>query len=175
MLDTNTVFYFKKSMVIYLFITFSLFYSVNGAAMSLFGTDVVLFSPMDGRLTYQGKPAAHAKIVRHIIWKDDVGEKEIFYANEKGEFNLPIKREKVRIPLMGEFNIVQEIWVYYKEQEYGIWGRSKEDFKEYGELGGIPVNFRCELTDERVSLKKGHGLFRTSCKWDSIKEVKGAK
>jgi hypothetical protein len=150
----------------------SLFYPVNGVAMSpLFGTDVVLFSPMQGKLTYKGQPAANAKIVRHLTWKDEDGEKEIFFANENGEFSLPVKRENVRIPKLGEFNIIQEIWVYYDNQEFGIWGRAKEDLGEYGEFGGIPTNFRCELTDERISLRQGHGLFRTSCKWDLIQKI----
>lgn len=142
--------------------------------MSLFGTEVVLFSPMQGKLTYQGKPAANAKIVLHVIWKDEVGEKETYYANEKGEFSLPIKKDKVRIPLLGEFNILQEIWVYYNDKEIPIWGRARGNIVEYGELGGIPINFRCELTDEPVSLNDKEGLFITSCKWDLI-EKKGNK
>jgi hypothetical protein len=34
---------------------------MKGVAMSLlFGTEVVLFSPMEGKLTFEGKPAANA-------------------------------------------------------------------------------------------------------------------
>lgn len=141
----------------------------------LLGTKIVLFSQMQGRLTYKGTPAANAKMIRHIIWKDETGEKEIFYANANGEFSLPSKRTKVRIPLLAEFNITQEIWVYYDDQEFGIWGISKEELGEYGELGGIPINFRCELTDECISHRKKYGLFATSCKWDSLQPTSSIK
>lgn len=116
------------------FIAFALFFSVNGVAMTpIFGTEVVLFSPMQGKLTYKGKPASNAKIVRHIIWKDEIGEKETFYSNENGEFNLPVKREKVKIPRLGEFVISQEIVVFYEGQQFEIWGISKHNTEEYGE------------------------------------------
>ena len=47
--------------------------------MSLFSrTDVVLFSPMEGKMTFEGKPAVNAKIVRTVIWKGDEGETDIF-------------------------------------------------------------------------------------------------
>lgn len=134
----------------------------------LFGTDVVLFSPMQGKLTYKGQPAANAKIVRHLMWKDDKGEKETFDANEAGEFQLPIKREKVNLPALGEFVITQEIVVFYADQQFDIWGISKHDIDEYGELGGTLENLRCELTDELRFPEIPHGLFGTSCFWDSI-------
>lgn len=140
--------------------------------MSLFSrTDVVLFSPMEGRITFEGKPAANAKIVRTIIWKGDDGETDIFYTAEDGTFKLPIKRAKVRIPLLAEFVLTQEVSVFYKDQEFTVWVRSKEDLDIYGELGGKPKNFRCELTDESVRLEEFWGLFGTSCKWDSIEKL----
>src|SRR5690606_25316302 len=146
-------------------------YSMEGVAMSLFSrTDVVLFSPMEGKMTFEGKPAVNAKIVRTVIWKGDDGETDIFYTAEDGTFKLPIKRAKVRIPLLAEFVLTQEVSVFYKDQEFTVWVRSKEDLDIYGELGGKPKNFRCELTDERVRLEEFWGLFGTSCKWDSIEK-----
>lgn len=143
--------------------------------MSFFsGTDVVLFSPMEGKMTFEGKPAAGAKIVRTIIWKGDEGETDIFYTSEDGTFTLPIKRANVRIPMLAEFVLTQEITVFYNEQEFDMWFKAKQELGEYGELGGKPYNFRCELTDELVRLEDFNGLFGTSCKWDFI-EKQGAK
>ena len=138
--------------------------------MSLFGTEVVLFSPMQGVITFEGKPAANAKITRLIIWKGDEGEADTFYTSDNGEFKLPEKKATVKMLPLAEFVLTQEISVLYKEQEYSIWVRQKVDLGEYGELGGRPVNFRCELTDERVRLEEFDGLFGTSCKWDSIEQ-----
>ena len=99
---------------------------------SLFGTEVVLFSPMEGVITYEGKPASNAKITRRIIWKGDEGESDTFYTSDNGEFSLPIKKDKVRIPLLGEFRVAQEIYVYYKDEKIPIWAKSKIDINEYG-------------------------------------------
>jgi hypothetical protein len=154
------------------FFIITLSFSMKGAAMSLlFGTEVVLFSPMEGKITFEGKPAAHAKITRTIIWKGDEGETDTFYTNESGEFKLPIKRTKARIPLLAEFVLTQELSVFYEDKEFSIWVKSKQDLNEYGELGGKPQNLRCELTDEEVYLKDFNGLFTTSCKWDSIEKL----
>ncbi len=148
-----------------------LLYSMEGGSMSsLFGTDVVLFSPMEGIITYKGQPAANAKITRTIIWKGDEGETDTFHTAENGEFKLPIKEAKVRIPLLGEFVLTQELVVFYEGEEFAIWGKSKRDLGEYGELGGEPQNLSCELTDEVVRLEGYNGLFGTSCKWDFIKK-----
>ncbi len=135
---------------------------------SLFGTEVVLFSPMEGIVTYKGEPAANAKITRLLIWKGDEGETDTFYTSDNGEFMLPEKKAKVRIPAFAEFVLTQELSVFYEEQEFSIWVRAKQELGEYGELGGKPENLRCELTDKRVRLEGYLGLFGTSCKWDSI-------
>ena len=152
------------------FLIFSLC-SMDGVAMSLFSrTDVVLFSPMEGKMTFEGKPAANAKIVRTIIWKSDEGETDVFYTAEDGTFTLPIKRAKVRLPLLIEFVLTQEISVFYNDQEFTFWVRRKHDLGEYGELGGKPKNLRCELTDENVYIEGFGGTFTTPCKWDSIEK-----
>lgn len=136
----------------------------------LFGTEVVLFSPMEGKITFEGKPAANAKIVRTIIWKGDEGETDTFYTTETGEFTLPLKRTRVRIPPLAEFRVIQEINVFYENQEFMVWVKGKSDTTEFGELGGIPQNLRCELTDESVRIDDFGDLFGTSCQWDSIEK-----
>ena len=139
--------------------------------MPLFSrTDVVLFSPMEGIMTFEGQPAVNAKIVRTIVWKGDEGETDIFYTAEDGTFKLPIKRAKVRIPLLIEFVLTQELSVFYRDQEFAMWFKAKQDLSEYGEMGGKPQNLRCELTDEIVRLEDFNGLFGTSCKWEFIEK-----
>lgn len=134
----------------------------------LFGKEVVLSSPLEGTLTFDGKPAANAEIIRILKWKDDVGETESYFANEQGHFSLPLKKAKVRIPPLAEFVISQTILVRHEGQEIQIWGRTKRGTEIYNELGGRPVNFRCELTDEIEFIDVSDGLFGTSCKWDNL-------
>ncbi len=142
---------------------------VIGVGMEMFSSkeeDVVLFSPMEGKLTFEGKSAAGAKIIRTVSWKDEVGETDIFYANENGEFNLPIKKETVKIRPMTQFVVHQKIFVYFDEKEYQVWGNGKLDKEKNTEFGGQPKNLCCELTrdPERVDTKEGWVV--TSCEWN---------
>ena len=167
-MKANNIRIYTRYFFIFAFLAI-LSYSMKGVAMSLlFGTEVVLFSPMEGKITYKGTPAANAKIIVHLFWKDDVGEKETFYTNANGEFNIPIKKTKVRIPPLAEFVITQQISVLFKEEEFVIWYKSILDSDEYGGLGGYLQNVRCELTQERESQEGFNGIFGTSCKWDSV-------
>src|SRR5690554_8208603 len=103
--------------------------SMDGAAMSLFSrTDVVLFSPMEGKMTFEGKPAVNAKIVRTIIWKGDEGETDIFYTAEDGTFKLPIKRVKVGLPMLPELVLTQEFSVFYIIKKLTIWFKSRKNW-----------------------------------------------
>ena len=140
----------------------------------LFGTEVVLFSPMEGKITFEGKPVANAKIVRLVRWKDSKGESDTFTTDINGEFHIPIKKANVRIGPLAEFVMSQSLHVTYNGTETQIWGKSKRNTELYGELGGKPKNFRCELADEVKYIDVADGLFGTSCKWDSI-EKQGEK
>ena len=129
-----------------------------------------LFSAMEGTLTFQGKPAAGAKVVRQIE-VDKKEEPDVVIADEAGRFAFDTINRKIRQRL-GEVVVGQEIFVHYQGKEYGIWHLSKVDrTSEYEEFGGRLVNVRCEITDElsyEVEIKKG--FLVTSCVWDSIDE-----
>ena len=139
--------------------------------MSLFTLpeeEIVLFSEMKGYITLNGEPVKNAKIERLIKWKDDVGEKDYFTTGEDGSFYLPTVTIKAKLPKFREFSVSQEITVHYNDNNYLIWTMGKLSKKLFDELGGKPVNFKCELTDnlERVEVK--NGLLGTSCHWESI-------
>ena len=155
--------------IVILLVVILLTYSIKGEAMSLIkGKEVYVFSAMEGTITYQGKPAAGAKIVRTVRWKDEKGESDSTIAGENGEFSLPPMKRTLKQILPAQFLASQEIYVYYKEQEFHIWTMGKIDRNEYGELGGRPKNFRCELLDELERVEVKIGLLGTSCKWDFI-------
>lgn len=133
-----------------------------------FGKEVVLFSPLEGRFTFGGQPAHNAEIVRVVKWKDDTGETEAYSADQQGHFSLPLKKTKVRTSPFSELVITQSVFVRYAGKEIQIWGRTKRGAELYGELGGKPINLRCELADEVEHLQMQEGLFGTLCKWDGL-------
>ncbi len=137
--------------------------------MSLFkGEEVCVFSAINGVITYEGKPAAGAKIIRKVRWKDKEGESDSTMVGENGEFNLPVMNRTMRQFLPTQFVAHQSIYVHFNGQEYHIWEMGKPTKVENGELGGIPSNFRCELTDELMAVRIKRGTLVTSCIWDSI-------
>jgi hypothetical protein len=153
-----------------------LFFSMKGATMTIFSgkeEEVVLFSPMEGKLTFEGKPAADAKIVRSLKWKGEVVETDTFHANQKGEFDIPSKKDTIKISPLTQFVVQQDIFVYFKEKKYHVWDMGKLSKLEYGELYGRPINLHCELTEEMIGVDVLFGLLETSCKWDSIIKNKG--
>lgn len=130
--------------------------------------EVVICSPMEGKITFNNKPVSGAKVERFIKWKDEVGEKDFVLTDNNGHFKLPVLTEQTQLPKLGEFVVAQEIRVFIDGKEYPIWAKAKREKGLYAELNGKPVNFRCELTDEMDIVKAGRGTLMTSCKWDNI-------
>lgn len=139
--------------------------------MSLFSgkeEDVVLFSPLEGTLTFQGKPAAGAKITRKVSWKDDVGETDVFYADDKGHFSLPLKSAHLKLSAVSQLVINQDVSVQFNNSDHLIWTMGKGAKTLFGELGGKPLGVSCELTGDLVRVDVPDGLLGTSCKWETL-------
>lgn len=147
-------------------------FTFEGVSMSFFSKteeEVVLFSEMEGYITFKGNPVSNVKVERWIKWKDEIGEKDSVVTDSKGFFRLPIKKGMVKSSGVSQFVVAQEIRVYYQSKEYPIWAKAKREKQEYSELNGKPVNFRCELSDELIVVDSGRGTLMTSCKWDALK------
>lgn len=133
--------------------------------------EIVVCSPMEGRISYKGTPVSGAKVERFLKWKDEQGRKDSVVTDEHGNFSLPIVKESAKLPKLSQLVIAQEIRVYLNAENYLIWAKAKRDKGLYDELNGQPINFRCELTDEPTLYDSGDesgGTLITSCKWDSI-------
>ncbi len=160
----------KRSGIFALFITLLFLNGCKGEEETMLfqAENYCLFSAMEGTLTFEGKPAAGAKVVRQI----EVDKKEkpdVVIADAEGRFFLSTINRKLRQSFLTEFVVGQEIFVHYQGKEYGIWHMSKGGDPEYVEFGGKLVNVRCELTDELVfGVEIENGLLATSCVWDSI-------
>jgi len=150
-----------------------LLYVSEGAAMSLFFSkgekiEAVLFSPLEGVITLEGKPVSGAKIKRKVAWKDQIGEIDYFTTDEKGYFSIPIKTVEYRDSAFVQISIGQKLTVEFKGKEYMIWRDGKSTTHLYGELGGRPVNLVCELTKEELDSHLGFSLVGTLCVWSEL-------
>lgn len=122
------------------------------------------FSEMSLALTYQGKPASGARVIRTVEWqKQHVDE---FRADDMGKVVLPELNERSLTQLLPvEFVVAQAIHVHYQGQVFEIWINSKRKPEQNSELGGQPVKLRCELTDEPEVNREFDALMLTSCQW----------
>ena len=144
----------------------------KGFTMSLLShseKEVVICSPIKGKITINNKPLVGAKVERFLKWKDETGEKDYVKTDENGFFNFTAKTEVTKLPKFAEFVAAQEIRVYVNGTEYPIWVKAKRETGMYAELGGEPINLRFELTDDLALVDAGLGTLMTLCKWDSIK------
>lgn len=145
--------------------------------MSLFFGDkkkveAVLFSPLNGKLMFHGKPASGAKIKLWLAWKDQEGEYEYFTADEDGYFSIPKRTALYDESPLFQISIGQMVTVEFKGQEYVIWRGGKSTTHLYGELGGRPENVICEITKDEMHTYLEHSLLETSCEWSNlIKEM----
>jgi hypothetical protein len=160
-----------KAFLIILF--FLICYSAQGMSMPIFShppEEVVIFSPMQGQITHNGKPVANAKITRWLKWKDPEGETEIFYTDENGYFELPIKTDVVTLGKFTTFVMHQEINVLHNDEKFPIWVMGKSSKEKFGELGGVPTNLHCELANDISRVEVENGLLGTTCTWTLIKD-----
>ena len=102
--------------------------------------EAVLFSPLEGQLTFNGKPASGAKIKLWFAWKDQEGETKLFTADEDGYFSIPKQTAIYEENPLFQISIGQMVTVDFNGQEYLIWKGGKSTTHLYGELGGRPRN-----------------------------------
>ena len=136
-----------------------------------FGGDKVeatIFSPLEGQLTFQGKPASGAKIKLWLAWKDQKGESEVFSADENGYFSLPERKITYKRNPLAQISIGQSITVEYQGKETLIWKVGKTSTHLYGELGGRPEGVTCELSREDSDAYFDNSLLETICVWKDI-------
>lgn len=146
-------------------------FAAKGAPMSLFSTtkEVVLSSPMEGTLTLNGKPAVGIKIERRLKWFDGKEVNTDFVVTKNnGHFTLPTIKQTLKINSLVHFLISQDIVVMHQGEEISIWYMSKGSKIEYGELGGKPINLRCEITDEERASHDYNNPIMTRCVWDGL-------
>lgn len=130
--------------------------------------EVVLFSPMEGVITYNGEPVEGAKLVRQVSWKDDDEVSDSVITDAKGYFEFTGITDTTSSVLPSQFVAQQRVYVYHNDQEYLMWMMGKISPELYGELDGKPTNLRCELTEELRRVEGPYSGLGTICHWDSI-------
>lgn len=135
--------------------------------------EVVLSSPLEGILTFEGKPLAGIKIERKLSWFDlTESVEDSVITNSQGHFILPLVKKSLKLSNLVQFVVSQEIHAIHNNEPLVIWAMGKSSKIEYGELGGKPVNLKCELNNERRITRDYNTPMMTRCTWDSLEPWK---
>lgn len=129
-------------------------------------TEIVVFSPMEGRLLFEGRPVSDAELELWVKWKDKKGETYHFRTDESGLFSIPRITDTYRDSPLAQLVITQEITVEYRGESYLIWTLSKGSGKLNVEFGGEPKNLVCELTEDLRPIRTDDALLGARCTWE---------
>ncbi|WP_152521651.1 DUF6795 domain-containing protein [Marinimicrobium sp. LS-A18] len=152
-------------------------FSVNeGLSMSIFskGEDVeaVLFSPLQGQLTYHGEPASNADISVWIAWKDQKGETFHYKSDGDGYFSIPKQSVFIKDSPFSQLSVGQTVTVDFEGHSFLIWKAGKSSPHLFGELGGEPVGLTCELSRDDMDAHLEYALLETKCVWKDVLTIK---
>ncbi len=143
--------------------------------MSIFSkgqeVEAVLFSPMEGKMTYNGKPAAGASIKLWVAWQDKEGETDEYTVDDNGYFSIPKKTVTYKANPLSQISVGQEVIVKYEGREILIWKAGKSNTYLFGELGGQPIGLTCELTKDEMSAHFEYALVKTLCEWQHLEKL----
>jgi len=134
--------------------------------MSIFDAGkVCTFSAVKARITLNGVPASGAKVIRLAkLKKENI---DTTTTDDNGVFEFPAAFENsLKKFSPAEIVISQQIKVEYQGESYEIWANGKMDARENSELGGVPLDLNCELTDEAKTHRTSASLILTNCKWN---------
>lgn len=131
--------------------------------------EVVLFSPLEGKITFQGKPLVNAKIKLHLSWKDQTGESFYYTTDKDGFFKIPKHTSEYKESPLAQLVIRQELTVEHSGNTYEMWVMSKMKPAEFTELGGEAVGVVCEISNELTTVRGIGSLGGVACTWELLK------
>lgn len=133
-----------------IFLIVTLGFTGSADAMTIFGKKI-MFSEVIGQVTLNGVPIKDASIERYYRWSwDDRKVTDFTTTNAQGRFNLPVKEKNAFFSRLipHEPAIFQQIIIQHQGKQYTAWQHTKHNYTRNGELKGIPIRLKCELSNE---------------------------
>jgi hypothetical protein len=124
-----------------------------------------LFSEVKAQIFLNGKPIKNASVSRVLEFQKLKTEQTT--SDSEGRFYFPAYYESAFLALIpSELVIAQAITVNVDGKEYKIWSNTKRSAIENSELGGLPLNLKCELSSSLKLYKEFGSILRTNCLFD---------
>lgn len=135
--------------------------------MSMIGIKACTFSAVSGIITFDGEPAANARVLRRANWQKE--QRDQTTTDNQGRFEFPAMLDRsVMRYLNGRFTSIETLEVEYNGQRYMIWKMSKTSSEENSEFNGKPMELSCELNAEpEIRFIGRHGVDGL-CVWEGM-------
>ncbi|MEY4589394.1 MAG: hypothetical protein RL497_1470 [Pseudomonadota bacterium] len=146
-----------------------IFNSSCEASMFTAKEDVVLFSRVQGKLFFEGKPVVSAKVIRRYIYDTKDPIEDFCITNNSGEFDFPsVVRKNTSVSGLTQFVSHQEMVVEFRGNVYPIWGHGKMEKAENSEYDGFFKKLKCNIDDELVRMRlNNRDLVLTNCVFEN--------
>lgn len=125
-----------------------------------------------GVILRNGEPVPNLIIRRKLSWKNEHWDNITDVVTDKnGAFSFETFWKKIRLKLMTQpvFHTRIEVLNIGSGEGTIIFNTAKLGLDEFEEFGGIPTDFRCELTEDRRKVDTKQGFIGTNCYWELIK------
>lgn len=171
--------FFKKMNILFKILAF-IFLSVvfvsgcfSMGSLSTLKKEVVLMSPLEGRLTYQGQALKNTAMDVVIVLPGGDEKSFQYKTDEDGFFKIPALYDRMYIGPMTEFAVSQFIDVDFNGAKTTIWSAGKRDPGLYAERNPPrkAVGVTCDLSGETKRYKEGAGYIKTKCHWVELTDV----
>ena len=126
---------------------------VNADMFGWFKKDELELSPkIKGTVTLHGKPIAGAKIIRTLTYSDKKFNDNTI-TDEQGQFQLPVKKVKMRTSSMFDTAVTQSIDVVHGNKLTNIWTAGTTNTLDYDSIHKLLSDMKCELTSPEMRLE----------------------
>lgn len=122
---------------------------------------------LSGSLEKNGKPVAHAKIIRTLKWNgNEEGIVDYFKTDDKGHFHIPKNDQILSISPFDQFVAKASIKIQHENETSDLWYEVLMNQMPHS-LGDI-MSLKCELSTESKRVFSESGLLGTICTWNNM-------
>lgn len=142
--------------------------AAQGFAMAVFGKkqDVVLASPLSGRIIYEQDSLVDVKVERIVEWPGGQSYRQEAATDSEGGFSFPSIVRELKVNPLNVLVVTQDISVQHGDKRKTVFSAATHGHQLYSEFGGeAPENFICDLVDADVPVRREGALILTLCKW----------
>ena len=136
--------------------------------------EAYLSPQVKGVIKENGTPVANIKVIRRLIYIDEITRTDYAETDDKGQFYFPEKTIMSRIASnpLAEQHVAQDVYIERGDKTYHLWDTSQTAYEEVPEYSKKLASLNCDLTNKLFTFEfKKEGFNRkyvstSICTWD---------